>query len=169
MKKDAEETRRNAAANAPPAPVPSAAAPSVPTANGGGPAGTMQVFQGGQNFARYLSIGLTDFQMRWGDMTTYKDRERGIDYGGKEKNSKKQLSHGLGASDLALNKQIKFLVQGGDASLNFCDLYLNATYFNDYLVVFQVLLGYFGFKVPNAPLGNKPSAAHGYQNGGERN
>jgi len=80
LKKEAEDARRKAAENAPPVDVPSLA-PPVPMANGGGPAGTLQMFQGGQRFTNYMMTGLTDFQMLYGDMVSYKDRERGTDYG----------------------------------------------------------------------------------------
>jgi hypothetical protein len=47
---------------------------TLPTSAGGGPAGTLQLFQGGQNFASYLATGLTDFDRRYADMMSYKDK-----------------------------------------------------------------------------------------------
>jgi len=65
-----------------------------------------------------------------------------------------------------LNKQVKFLVHGGYAALDFGDLYFEAIYFYYYLLILKVLPGDFSFTISDSPLGNSPSASHGDQESG---
>ena len=72
-------------------------------------------------------------------------------------------------SNLALDDQVKFFIHGSNTALDLGNLYFKAVYFKDYLIIFEVLFGDFSFKVAESPLGNSPSTAHGYQEGGKRN